>query len=284
MARDPEIPRWKRLFGKISELPKFPTLESEIRAWDPLTNPAGSLMLDGISVQMEVLGQLKSGKEATVWCCRATSESGVLLVAAKRFVELEQRQFRNDAVYQAGRHVRDNRGGRAMRGKSGYGREIQFASWLEWEFEALHRLHSAGADVPRPLGKSGATLVMEYIGDEGFPAPLLNRANLAPHEIRPAFDRILGNIRLFLSRDCVHADLSAFNIMWWQGVPIVIDFPQSVDPRVNENAFSLLVRDMNNVCGYFRKYGIVENGQSLATELWEKYSQGRLYGSGVFMD
>jgi len=276
MPRDPEIPRWKRLFGKIPELPTFPTLESEIKAWDPLINPTGTLMLDGRSCQMEVLGQLKSGKEATVWCCRAVSANGVSLVAAKRFVELEQRQFRNDALYQAGRHIRDNRGGRAMRGKSEYGREIQFSSWVDQEFDTLKRLHGGGADVPRPLGRSGQTLIMEYVGSEDSPAPLLHRVDLMPDEARTAFDRILRNIRLFLSLDCVHGDLSDFNVLWWNGVPMVIDFPQSVDPRVNENAFGLLVRDIENVCRCFCKYGITGDGQALATELWGKHLNGRL--------
>jgi len=276
MARDPEIPRWKRLFGHIPELPKFPTLESEIKAWDPLTNPTGVLLLDGKPVRMEVLAQLKSGKEATVWCCRASSESGEALVAAKRFVELEQRQFRNDAVYQAGRHVRDNRAGRAIRGKSGFGQKIQFSSWVEQEFTTLCCLSAGGADVPRPLGKSGVTLIMEFIGDGEIPAPLLNRFKLAPDEAGPAFERILANIRLFLSLNRIHADLSPFNILWWHGMPIVIDFPQSVDPRINENAFDLLVRDIENVCGYFRKYGVDCDGQTLAWDYWDRHLKGRL--------
>lgn len=270
MARDPEIPRWKRLLGHTSELPKFPTLESEIKAWDPLTNPVGVLLLDGKPCQMEVLGQLKSGKEATVWRCRATGEAGAFLVAAKRFLELEKRQFRNDGAYQSGRHKQDNRLGRAVTGKSSFGREVQFSSWVDWELETLQLLHSGGADVPRPLGKAGKTLIMELIGEGDSPALLLNRVNLTTDEAKLAFGRIIRNIRLFLSLNRIHADLSPFNILWWNGVPVIIDFPQSVDPRLNENAFNLLVRDLNNICRYFHRYGIEGDGYSHATDMWQK--------------
>ena len=56
-----------------------------------------------------------------------------------------------------------------------------------------------------------------------------------------------------LDRHRIHGDLSPFNILWWQGRPWIIDFPQAVDARMNANSYALLCRDVENVCRFFAK-------------------------------
>ena len=63
-----------------------------------------------------------------------------------------------------------------------------------------------------------------------------------------------------LSHGRVHADLSAFNVLYWQGDYRIIDFPQSVDPEVHSAAFPLFERDVVRLCQYFSRYGIVADG------------------------
>ena len=52
-------------------------------------------------------------------------------------------------------------------------------------------------------------------------------------------DRLLWNVELFLGHNWIHADLSAFNVLWWEGRGTVIDLPQAVDPRSNPHAADL---------------------------------------------
>ena len=78
----------------------------------------------------EVVGRLKSGKEATVYCCRAHPATGAALLAAKVYRPLAHRAFKNDAVYQQGRVILDARTRRAYRKKTRRGRGAQFGLWL----------------------------------------------------------------------------------------------------------------------------------------------------------
>jgi len=53
----------------------------------------------------------------------------------------------------------------------------------------------------------------------------------------------------------VHADLSAFNLLWWEDRLWLIDFPQAVDVTTNPHAFEYLYRDLNNVGNWFARRG-----------------------------
>ncbi len=77
----------------------------------------------------------------------------------------------------------------------------------------------------------------------------------------------MGNIELWLANNYVHADLSAYNVLYWQGEIRVIDFPQAVDARFNPNARTLLTRDIKNICHYAARFGLERNGQCIAERL-----------------
>ena len=135
-------------------------------------------------------------------------------------------------------------------------------------------LHSAGADVPRPYTRSDSAILMEYVGDADGPAPMLHRVSLDPEEARPLFDRLIRNVELWLSCGRIHADLSPFNILYWQGGLKVIDFPQAVDPASNPQALSLLERDLENVCRYWARHGVRVDANRLARRLWAEFRYG----------
>jgi RIO kinase 1 len=228
---------------------------------------------------------VQSGKEATVYCCRAHPSTGVEYLAAKLYRPREVRSFKNDAVYQQGRVIQgidgnhevnigagrmNRRLSRAVRKKSRMGREVQFGSWICQEFSTLQRLYAAGADVPRPIDWSGSAILMEYLGDGRFSAPQLAAVSLEPGEARALFERVLYNLEICLACDLVHGDLSAFNILCWQGSVRLIDFPQSVDAHFNPSARALLERDIENVCHYFAPYGIRADPSRLARQLWSR--------------
>jgi RIO kinase 1 len=232
----------------------------------------------------EVIQILKSGKEATVCSCRAHPNLGSGLVAAKIYRPIEHRSFKNDQLYRQGKGYhfgKQTRGGRALRAlanKSEMGREIQMGTWINYEWETLNHLHDIGADVPRPLATShsGAAILMQYLGDEETAAPQLRTLRLSPDQSRHVFDRMLCNIELCLSHNRIHGDLSPFNILYWKHHPIMIDFPQSIDPRENPRSYELLSRDLENVWRYCSKFTPLPDPWKIASRLWSDFLHARL--------
>ena len=224
-----------------------------------------------------VLGRVKSGKEAIIYCCEAAPDAGVELLAAKVYRTRDVRRFANDATYNAGRLRQHNRREtRAILNKSGFGREQSFARWVADEYETLSLLHRGGCAVPRPFLRSERVIVMEYIGDDVAPAPVLANVRLDTRDARRAFDAVLRNVELALACDRIHGDLSAYNVLYHDGDVRIIDFPQAVDARFNPNALELLERDLANVCGFFARYGVDADAHRIARGLWGRYIRSEL--------
>jgi RIO kinase 1 len=229
---------------------------------------------------------IKSGKEASVYLCDADPSTGVELLAAKIYRPRESRGFKNDAVYHAGEWVGDRRTRTAIAKKSKHGREFQFGNWVEREFQALRQLRPFGADVPRAYARSESALLMEFIGEEDEPAQPLQRVSLERAEAGPLFDRLMRNVELWLGFDYVHADLSAFNVLYHDGRVTVIDFPQAVSALDNPHAYELLQRDIDNLCRYFARYGVTADAGRIAGLLWarlelDELDQGRMAPEGA---
>jgi RIO kinase 1 len=225
----------------------------------------------------DVLYVVRSGKEATVYCCRGAAAYGGGLVAAKVYRPIERRNFRNDAIYQTGRDAAmDTRTRRALANKTGHGRDVQYGAWINAEFQTMRVLYEAGADVPEVFSRSNGALLMEYFGDEDTAAPMLNWVAIPHEEAEKVLRRIIDNVTLWLANHLVHGDLSPYNLLYWDGRIVAIDFPQAVDPRLNPNARSLLCRDLENVCGHFARYGIHADAARIANALWANYQRGQL--------
>ena len=82
----------------------------------------------------------------------------------------------------------------------------------------------------------------------------------------------------------VHADFSAYNVLYWEGQFKIIDFPQAVDPRINPDAPALFVRDVERLCQYFARYHIQQDAFELANELWSRYQQSNVPESSAEAD
>ncbi|HUP26985.1 MAG TPA: RIO1 family regulatory kinase/ATPase, partial [Chloroflexia bacterium] len=224
----------------------------------------------------DVIRRVKGGKEATVYCCRGHESTGMNLIAGKVYHEREFRSLKNDAQYRQGRtlldiegkRVRGKREARAMYRKTGFGKELLHTAWLSSEFGTLNKLHALGADVPRPVSQNDNAILMEYVGDEVSAAPALNHVSLSKSEARPLFDRLIYNIGLMLANDVIHGDLSAYNVLYWEGKIKIIDFPQAVNPYVNPDAYMLLERDVKRICQYFGRFGVQAEPVALTREIW----------------
>ena len=227
----------------------------------------------------DVLRRLKGGKEASVYLCRSGPAIHAPLVAAKVYRPRSLRSLKNDGEYRVGRTDLDADGNaivkdgdvHAMQKRTAYGEELRHQSWIAYEFQTLEMLHAVGADVPRPYAMEKNAILMDYIGDFDMAAATLNSVTLDPDEAAPLFQRVIHDVDLLLSHRRVHGDLSAYNILYWDGDITLIDFPQVVQPESNPAAWTIFLRDITRVCQYFASQGLRRESRKLAADLWTSY-------------
>ncbi len=123
--------------------------------------------------------------------------------------------------------------------------------WAKKEYRNLKRMKLFGVRVPRPIDVVGNILVMEFIGKNGIPAPLLKDVELeSPNRY---LGDILENIKkMYVEANLVHGDLSEYNIMIWKDLPWIIDVSQAVIAS-HPNSFSLLISDIRRITSFFKK-------------------------------
>jgi len=216
----------------------------------------------------DVLRVVKTGKEASVHLCRANrSTTGEDLLALKVYHPLDRRDFRDESLYRDGEWIKERRVRVALEKKTRFGREVQGAIWVDRERETLYALAEAGVSVPRPVAATEDAILMTYIGDEAQAAPQLRSYRPDADEAQELFRQVMKAIELMLYRNVVHGDLSAYNVLVWEGTATIIDLPQAVDPRKNRHAERLLERDVTRMCEYFARYGIRSSPERLASDL-----------------
>jgi RIO kinase 1 len=233
----------------------------------------------------DVVARVQGGKEANVYRCKAHPSLEVEWLAAKVYRPRKFRNLRNDAMYREGRRIlaeengqvkkvkaTDDRILRAVDKKTSFGAQVQHTSWLMYEYSTLQMLHKAGAAVPKPLNANENAILMGYVGNAQRAASTLHETSLPAAEARPLFGETLRNIELMLQRGVIHGDLSAYNILYWEGEITLIDFPQVTDATVNRNAYKILSRDVQRICEYFARYGVARNEHQIADELWQRYA------------
>ena len=221
----------------------------------------------------EVLRQLMSGKEATVYVVRC----GDNVRCAKVYKEADKRSFRQAVAYQEGRKVRNSRQARAMASGSKYGRKEQEEAWQSAEVAALFRLANAGVRVPKPHDFLDGVLLMELVtGEDGNAAPRLNDVELDAEQAREYHAFLIRQSVLMLCSGLVHGDLSEFNVLLGEDGPVIIDLPQAVDAAANNHAFSMLERDVSNMAAYFGRFAPELKSTQYAKEMWALYEAGKL--------
>src|SRR5690606_30837942 len=120
-------------------------------------------------------------------------------------------------------------------------------------------------------------LVMELVCDEdGDPAPRLGELDLEPAAARKLFDAILAEVVRMLAAGVVHGDLSDFNVLVGADGPVIIDFPQSIEASMNQNARKLLIRDVENLHNFLMRFFPGHRAPPLAQEMWRLYERGKL--------
>lgn len=250
-----------------------------------MKTPAGLQPLLDDGIIDEVVRQLKSGKEASVYVVR----SGTDIRCAKVYKDMAQRSFQQRAQYQEGRKVRGSRQARAMSKSTRFGRKEQEAAWKNTEVDALYQLVAAGVRVPRPFGFFNGVLIMELVTDaEGQSAPRLGEVQFSAQEARDAHAFLIRQVVRMLCTGLIHGDLSEFNVLVGPDGPVIIDLPQAVNAAGNNNALAMLQRDVRNLADTLGRFAPELLDTDYAREMWALYEQGELKPdsalTGVFIE
>lgn len=187
---------------------------------------------------------ISTGKEGTVF--RARCRNTLIAVKIYRITTATFRSISKHLMYDAQKNVRRDR------------RSIIFA-WALREFTNLRKLHRAGVRVPEPLAREGNVIVMEYIGTEVQPAPLLKDTEI--HNAEKLFNTIREYLRrMYCTARLVHSDLSPYNILVHRQEPVIIDVGQTVGTD-HPMAMTFLRRDITNITQFFRKFISVDEDE-----------------------
>jgi len=192
----------------------------------------------------EVLGRLKSGKEADISLVRR----GDVVMAAKVYKDRATRSFKNNADYKEGRKVRNSRTQRAIESGGRFGRDAAEQAWKSAEADALYRLADSGVRVPAPVMFYEGVLLMDLVRDaEGRPAPRLIDVPIDRDAAMFIFADLVAQIISMLCCDLIHGDLSPYNILAGADGPTIIDFPQVISAVHSSRAEFFFLRDFDNV-------------------------------------
>ena len=206
----------------------------------------------------ELGGSVSTGKEANVFY--ATGDFGEVAVKIYRITSATFKAM-DPYILKDPRftHVRHSR------------KDIIFA-WTQKEFQNLLRIQKAGIRAPKPFTCDRNVLLMQFMGKDGISYPLLKETILDEEEARLIYDQIIEAMRrIFVRAALVHADLSEYNILidTEKMEPIIIDVGQAVTLN-HPNAVEFLIRDVENIKRYFKKYGIAEETKDLLKRIKQR--------------
>jgi len=204
----------------------------------------------------ELGGSISTGKEANVFYATGTEgEIAVKIyrISSSTFKAMDPYILKDPRFT----HIRHSR------------KDIIFA-WTQKEFQNLLRIQKAYIRSPRPIACNRNILLMEFMGKDGISYPPLKETKL--EEPRIIYDQIIESMRrMYVRASLVHADLSEYNILMdtENAEAIIIDVGQAVTLN-HPNARDFLLRDIENIKRFFKKYGIEEETKDIVERIKHK--------------
>ncbi len=189
-----------------------------------------------------------SGKESIVF--RATTNVG--FVAVKVF-KYETSAFRNFSEYVQG----------DPRFKMKNTLRARVHLWARKEFANLSTCARAQVSAPKPIAFRENVVVMEFMGEKGVPFPSLEEVVVDDPE--KAYSQVVAEFRKIYLSNLVHADLSAYNILYHKK-PVIIDWGQAVLLQ-HPSAEEFLHRDATNVARFFTRCGLEKTAEDVLAEV-----------------
>lgn len=118
---------------------------------------------------------------------------------------------------------------------------------------------------------------MELVSDEeGNVAPRLGDVAMNEEQALEDHAVVMQYVVMMLCAGIVHGDLSEFNVLVDDYGPVIIDLPQAVDASANNNAESMLARDVANMTTYYGQFAPQLLGSNYAKEIWALYEDSVL--------
>lgn len=194
-----------------------------------------------------IYGCISTGKEANVY--HAISEDGQH--RALKIYKTSILTFKDRDRYVTGE----------FRFRHGYSRtnpRKMVKVWAEKEMRNLKRLVLAGIPCPEPIELRLHVLLMSFLGnDQGWPAPRLKDANISQELFPSLYRQCLLMIRIMF-HECrlIHADLSEYNMLYFNEKLYIIDVSQSVE-HDHPHALDFLRKDIANINDFFSTRGQV---------------------------
>lgn len=129
-------------------------------------------------------------------------------------------------------------------------------TWAEKEARNLIRLQEGCVMAPAVKLLRQHIILMEFLGEEGWPAPRLKDVQFPS---LAALDQCYLDLcctvrKMFIRSRLIHGDLSEFNLLLYRGRVVVIDVSQSVEQH-HPLAMDFLRRDLVNITRFFRSKG-----------------------------
>ncbi len=193
---------------------------------------------------------VNAGKEAQVF--RAADPAGN--PRAVKIYKIETSKFKHMRAYIEG----DLRFKKVKKSR----RELIY-QWTRKEFKNLEKFTEAGIRVPMPLAFHENVLVMEFIGGKTA-AKTLKESAIDAVLLRKMIVEALA--RMVFCAELVHADLSEYNILNFNGEPVIIDCAQAV-LTTHPSAERFFQRDLENIANYLSKTGEKVGTEELKAEV-----------------
>ncbi len=186
---------------------------------------------------------ISTGKEADVYRASASFDEKESYVAVKIY-RIETSNFKAMQDYLIG----DPRFEHVKKTKRGV-----ISAWCQKEYRNLSDALKAGVRAPKPIASMNNVLIMEFIGEEGNPAPMLK--NVEVEDAEKLIKTLTGYVKKLWKSGLVHGDLSEFNVLMKRGNPFLIDWAQAMSTK-HPIALELLQRDLKNIKRIARKRGV----------------------------
>jgi RIO kinase 1 len=246
---------WENLVDSDDRWRKKKRRKEDFQTINAVIDQNASKILSGLQskgILNEITGTIASGKEAGVFLavlgakgeklCQNMNITSPIVVKIFRTSTLN---FRKIQTYISG-DIRFRKYSKKTRSF--------IKLWVEKEFRNLNRSISVGLNVPKPILVKDNVLLMELIGKNGIPSPLLK--SVPQKASISTLETLLQQVMLmYQNAGLVHADLSPYNIIMKDTTPYIIDMSQSVLVS-HPKAEVFLKRDISNILTYFNKLNI----------------------------
>ena len=247
---------WEKLADSDDRWRKKRKRKEDFQTINAVIDQNASKILSGLQskgILNEITGTIASGKESGVFLASLGSKGEILYKNMSITSPIVIKIFRTSTLNfkQIQKYISGDIRFRKYRKKT----RSFIKLWVEKEFRNLSRSISVGINAPKPILVKNNVLLMELIGKNGIPSPLLKsvprKASIS------TLETLIQQVTLMYQKaELVHADLSPYNIIMKDDIPYLIDMSQSVlisHPKAQE----FLKRDLSNILTFFNKLNIV---------------------------